>query len=121
KPEQLTECKVTIMEKIRQMEEKIRQDREQETVSVIQLRSKLDNTARQLSRRRMTRLYGWFAFLAPLITILRKAGRSLLHACTRPFSQIHRLHLLVLRPVHTDSPLPSHSGSDKNPVRPAIS
>ncbi|EOT3937914.1 relaxase, partial [Escherichia coli] len=120
KPEQQTACKETIMEKILQLEEKIRLERQQETVSIIQLRRKLDNTARQLSRRRATRLYGWFAFLTPLITLLRKAGRSLLHTCTRPFSQIHHLHMLIPRSVHTDNARPSHPGINRNPARPAI-
>ncbi|WP_097421489.1 relaxase/mobilization nuclease domain-containing protein [Escherichia coli] len=104
KPEQQTVCKEMILEKIIQLEEKIRLERQQETVSIIQLRRKLDNTARQLSRRRATRLYGWFAFLNPLITLLRKAGRSLLHTCPRPFGQIHLLHLLVPHSVHKDTP-----------------
>ncbi|MGQ7159013.1 relaxase/mobilization nuclease domain-containing protein, partial [Escherichia coli] len=42
----------TIMEKIHQLEEKIRLERQQETVGIIQLRSKLHNTARQIPHRR---------------------------------------------------------------------
>ncbi|HII0361848.1 TPA: relaxase/mobilization nuclease domain-containing protein, partial [Klebsiella pneumoniae] len=51
----------TILEKILQLEEKMRQERQQETVSVIKLRSKLHNTARQIPRQR--RLYSWLVLL----------------------------------------------------------
>ncbi|HCQ9307579.1 TPA: relaxase/mobilization nuclease domain-containing protein, partial [Klebsiella pneumoniae] len=51
----------TILEKIHQLEEKIRLERQQETVGIIQLRSKLHNTTRQIPRQR--RLKAWLLLL----------------------------------------------------------
>ena len=87
----------TILEKILQLEEKIRLERQQETVSVIQLRSKLHNTARQIPRQR--RLYSWLVFLGHIVALLRRRGMSLLHATAHPFHQILHLHLLT--PCHS--------------------
>ena len=87
----------TILEKILQLEEKIRLERQQETVSVIQLRSKLHNTARQIPRQR--RLYSWLVFLGHIVALLRRRGMSLLHATAHPFYQILHLHLLT--PCHS--------------------
>ncbi|CDL62397.1 TPA: relaxase/mobilization nuclease domain-containing protein [Klebsiella pneumoniae] len=83
----------TILEKILQLEEKMRQERQQETVSVIQLRSKLHNTARQIPRQR--RLYSWLGLLGHIVALLRRRGMSLLHATAHPFHQILHLHLLT--------------------------
>ncbi|HBR0026523.1 TPA: relaxase/mobilization nuclease domain-containing protein [Klebsiella aerogenes] len=87
----------TILEKILQLEEKIRLERQQETVSVIQLRSKLHNTARQIPRQR--RLYSWLLLLGHIVALLRRRGMSLLHATAHPFQQILHLHLLT--PCHS--------------------
>lgn len=83
----------TILEKILQLEEKMRQERQQETVSVIKLRSKLHNTARQIPRQR--RLYSWLVLLGHIVALLRRRGMSLLHATAHPFHQILHLHLLT--------------------------
>ncbi|EHH7568980.1 relaxase/mobilization nuclease domain-containing protein, partial [Escherichia coli] len=87
----------TILEKIHQLEEKIRLERQQETVGVIQLRSKLHNTARQIPRQR--RLHSWLVLLGHIVALLRRRGISLLHATAHPFHQILHLHLLT--PCHS--------------------
>lgn len=87
----------TILEKILQLEEKIRLERQQETVGVIQLRSKLHNTARQIPRQR--RLHSWLVLLGHIVALLRRRGMSLLHATAHPFHQILHLHLLT--PCHS--------------------
>ena len=87
----------TILEKILQLEEKIRLERQQETVRVIQLRSKLHNTARQIPRQR--RLHSWLVLLGHIVALLRRRGMSLLHATAHPFHQILHLHLLT--PCHS--------------------
>ena len=83
----------TILEKILQLEEKIRLERQQETVGVIQLRSKLHNTTRQIPRQR--RLKVWLLLLNQIVVLLRRRGMSLLHATTHPFRKILHLHLLA--------------------------
>ena len=87
----------TILEKIHQLEEKIRLERQQETVGIIQLRSNLHNTARQIPRQR--RLYSWLVLLVHIVALLRRRGMSLLHATAHPFHQI--LHLHILTPCHS--------------------
>ncbi|EAY0882705.1 relaxase, partial [Salmonella enterica] len=87
----------TILEKIHQLEEKIRLERQQETVGIIQLRSKLHNIARQIPRQR--RLYSWLVLLVHIVALLRRRGMSLLHATAHPFHQI--LHLHILTPCHS--------------------
>jgi len=87
----------TILEKIHQLEEKIRLERQQATVGIIQLRSKLHNTARQIPRPR--RLYSWLVLLVHLVALLSRRGMSLLHATAHPFHQI--LHLHILTPCHS--------------------
>jgi len=83
----------TILEKIHQLEEKIRLERQQETVGIIQLRSKLHNTTRQIPRQR--RLKVWLLLLNQIVVLLRRRGMSLLHATTHPFRKILHLHLLA--------------------------
>lgn len=96
-PEEQAANRETILEKILQLEEKIRQERQQETVDIIQLRSKLHNTARQIPRQR--RLHAWLVVLGHLVALLRRTGLSLLHATAHPFHQILHLHLLT--PCHS--------------------
>lgn len=96
-PEERVANRETVLEKILQLEEKIRLERQQETVSVIQLRSKLHNTARQIPRQR--RLYSWLVLLGHIAALLRRRGMSLLHTTAHSFHQILHLHLLT----------PSHS------------
>ncbi|HHA4498484.1 TPA: relaxase/mobilization nuclease domain-containing protein [Escherichia coli] len=93
----------TILEKIHQLEEKIRLERQQETVGVIQLRSKLHNTARQIPRQR--RLHSWLVLLGHIVALLRRRGMSLLHATAHPFHQILHLHLLTPRHSMTTNPI----------------
>ena len=96
-PEEQAANRETILEKILQLEEKIRLERQQETVGIIQLRSKLHNIACQIPRQR--RLYSWLVFLGHIVALLRRRGMSLLHATAHPFHQILHLHLLT--PCHS--------------------
>ena len=105
----------TILEKILQLEEKIRLERQQETVSVIQLRSKLHNTARQIPRQR--RLYSWLVLLGHIVALLRRKGMSLLHATAHPFHQILHLHLLI--PCHSMTTNPAKEQLVTNNHHPA--
>ena len=105
----------TILEKILQLEEKIRLERQQETVGIIQLRSKLHNTARQIPRQR--RLYSWLVFLGHIVALLRRRGMSLLHATAHPFHQILLLHLLI--PCHSMTTNPAKEQLVTNNHHPA--
>lgn len=96
-PEEQTVNRETILEKIHQLEEKIRLERQQDKVGIIQLRSKLHNTTRLIPRQR--RLYSWLVLLGHFVALLRRRGMSLLHATGRPFHQI--LHLYLLTPCHS--------------------
>lgn len=93
----------TILEKIHQLEEKIRLERQQETVGIIQLRSKLYNTTGQILLQR--RLKVWLLLLNQIVVLLKPRGLSLLHATTHPFRKILHLHLLAPVPfTATHSP-----------------
>ncbi|HAZ7269292.1 TPA: relaxase/mobilization nuclease domain-containing protein [Escherichia coli] len=93
----------TILEKIHQLEEKIRLERQQETVGIIQLRSKLYNTTGQIPLQR--RLKVWLLLLNQIVVLLKPRGLSLLHATTHPFRKILHLHLLAPVPfTATHSP-----------------
>lgn len=93
----------TILEKIHQLEEKIRLEKQQETVGIIQLRSKLYNTTGQIPLQR--RLKVWLLLLNQIVVLLKPRGLSLLHATTHPFRKILHLHLLAPVPfTATHSP-----------------
>ncbi|ELW6261734.1 relaxase/mobilization nuclease domain-containing protein, partial [Escherichia coli] len=106
----------TILEKIHQLEEKIRLERQQETAGIIQLRSKLHNTARQIPRQR--RLHTWLVVLGHLVVLLRRTGWSLLHATARPFRRILHLHLLTPVPVTASHSLQEQSVSNNQHLIP---
>ena len=114
-PEEQAANRETILEKILQLEEKIRLERQQETVGVIQLRSKLHNTARQIPRQR--RLHSWLVLLGHIVALLRRRGMSLLHATAHPFHQILHLHLLT--PCHSMTTNPIKEQLVKNNPHPA--
>ncbi|EGT4448287.1 relaxase [Cronobacter malonaticus] len=114
-PEEQATNRETILEKILQLEKKIRLERQQETVGVIQLRSKLHNTARQIPRQR--RLHSWLVLLGHIVALLRRRGMSLLHATAHPFHQILHLHLLT--PCHSMTTNPIKEQSVKNNPHPA--
>ena len=114
-PEEQAANRETILEKILQLEEKIRVERQQETVGVIQLRSKLHNTARQIPRQR--RLHSWLVLLGHIVALLRRRGMSLLHATAHPFHQILHLHLLT--PCHSMTTNPIKEQLVKNNPHPA--
>ncbi|EMH2837405.1 relaxase/mobilization nuclease domain-containing protein [Escherichia coli] len=114
-PEEQAANRETILEKILQLEEKIRLERQQETVGIIQLRSKLHNTARQIPRQR--RLHSWLVLLGHIVALLRRRGMSLLHATAHPFHQILHLHLLT--PCHPMTTNPIKKQLVKNNPHPA--
>ncbi|MDM3002756.1 relaxase/mobilization nuclease domain-containing protein [Citrobacter sp. CK188] len=97
----------TILKKIHQLEEKIRLERQQETVGIIQLRSKLHNTTRQIPRQR--RLKAWLLLLSQIVVLLRRRGMSLLHATTHPLRNILHLHLLTPAPFTASHSLQEQS------------
>lgn len=106
-PEEQVANRETILEKILQLEEKIRLERQQETVRVIQLRSRLHNTARQIPHQR--RLYSWLVLLGHIVVLLRRRGMSLLHATTHPLRNILHLHLLTPVPFTASHSLQEQS------------
>ncbi|ELE5728484.1 relaxase/mobilization nuclease domain-containing protein [Salmonella enterica] len=112
KPEEQTVKRETILEKIHKIEEKIRQERQQEAVDIIQLRSKLHNRTRQIPRQR--RLKAWLLLLSHIVVLLRRRGLSLLHATTHPFRQILHLHLLAPVPFIAGHSLQEQSVSNNH-------
>ncbi|HAW8298179.1 TPA: relaxase/mobilization nuclease domain-containing protein [Escherichia coli] len=106
----------TILEKIHQLEEKIRLERQQETVGIIQLRSRLHNTARKIPRQR--RLYSWLVLLGHIVVLFRRRGMSLLHATIHPFRRILHLHLLTPVPVTASYSLQEQSVSNYQHLTP---
>ena len=106
----------TILEKIHQLEEKIRLERQLETVSVIQLRSKLHNTTRQIFHQR--RLKAWLLLLSQIVVLLRRRGLSLLHATTHPLRKILHLHLLMPVPFTAGHSLQEQAVSNNQHLTP---
>nr|WP_228066188.1 relaxase/mobilization nuclease domain-containing protein [Superficieibacter sp. 1612_C1] len=117
-PEEQAVNRETILEKILQLEEKIRLERQQETVGIIQLRSKLHNTARQIPRQR--RLHAWLVVLSHLVVLLRRMGLSLLHDTAHPFHQILHLHLLTPNYFREKTPLKEQSVRKNHSRQPQI-
>ncbi|HHD7213727.1 TPA: relaxase/mobilization nuclease domain-containing protein [Citrobacter freundii] len=115
-PEEQVANRETILEKIHQLEEKIRLERQQQTVSVIQLRSKLHNTTRQIPRQR--HLKAWLLLLSQIVVLLRRKGLSLLHATTHPFRKILHLHLLAPIPFTAGHSLQEQSVSNNQHLTP---
>ncbi|ECJ9947888.1 relaxase/mobilization nuclease domain-containing protein [Salmonella enterica] len=116
KSEEQAANRETILEKIHQLDEKIRLERQLETVSVIQLRSKLYNTTRQIPRQR--RLKVWLLLLSQIVVLLRRRGLSLLHATTHPFRKILYLHLLAPVPFTAGNSLQEQSVSNNQNLTP---
>ncbi|HID6670980.1 TPA: relaxase/mobilization nuclease domain-containing protein [Escherichia coli] len=115
-PEERIANRETILEKIHQLEEKIRLERQQETVGIIQLRSRLHNTARKIPRQR--RLYSWLVLLGHIVVLLRRRGMSLLHAAIHPFRRILHLHLLTPVPIAAPYSLQEQSVSNSQHLTP---
>ncbi|EHH5004093.1 TPA: relaxase/mobilization nuclease domain-containing protein [Escherichia coli] len=115
-PEEQAANRETILEKILQLEEKIRLERQQETVGVIQLRSKLHNTTRQIPRQR--RLKAWLLLLSQIVVLLRRKGLSLLHATIHHFRKILHLHLLEPIPFTAGHSLQEQSVSNNQHLTP---
>ena len=115
-PEEQAANRETILEKILQLEEKIRLERQQETVGVIQLRCKLHNTTRQIPRQR--RLKAWLLLLSQIVVLLRRKGLSLLHATIHHFRKILHLHLLEPIPFTAGHSLQEQSVSNNQHLTP---
>ena len=106
----------TILEKIHQLEEKIRLERQKETVGIIQLKSKLHNTTRQIPLQR--RLKAWLLLLSQIVVLLKRRGMSLLHATIHPFRRILHLHLLTPVPIAAPYSLQEQSVSNSQHLTP---
>lgn len=106
----------TILAKIHQLEGKIRMERQKETVGIIQLKSKLHNTTRQIPLQR--RLKAWLLLLSQIVVLLKRRGMSLLHATTHPLRKILHLHLLTPVPFKADHSLQEQSVSNNRHLIP---
>ncbi|EMV7411595.1 relaxase, partial [Enterobacter soli] len=94
-PEVQTVNKETILEKIRQLEIKIQEERQNDLIVALQLQSELHNTSRRIVRQRQNRIMAWLPFIPSLAALLRQWGLSLLHIAAQPFRHIRHLHLLT--------------------------
>ncbi|EBP0140901.1 relaxase [Salmonella enterica] len=97
-PEAQHPSRETILDKLLQLDEQVRNERENELAHTIQLNQKLRFTAHQISRQHQSHFQVWLPFLSRLIQLLRQLGSSLLYATSRPFRQIYHLHLLAHNP-----------------------
>ncbi|ENF6885194.1 TPA: relaxase/mobilization nuclease domain-containing protein [Escherichia coli] len=101
-PEAQHPSRETILDKLLQLDEQIRNERENEFAHTIQLNQKLRFTTHQISRQHQSHFQVWLPFLSRLIHLLRQLGSSLLYATARPFRQIYHLHLLAPFPWPVD-------------------
>lgn len=100
-PEAQHPSRETILDKLLQLDEQIRNERENELAYTIQLNPKLRFAADQISRQHQSH-YQWLPVLSRLIHLLRKMGSSLLYTTSRPFRQIYHLYLLASSPEPVD-------------------
>ncbi|HFZ1323613.1 TPA: relaxase/mobilization nuclease domain-containing protein [Klebsiella aerogenes] len=101
-PEAQHPSRETILDKLLQLDEQIRNERENELAHTIQLNQKLRFTAHQISRQHQSHFQVWLPFLSRLIHLIRQLGGSLLYATARPFRQIYHLYLLASSPEPVD-------------------
>lgn len=101
-PEAQHPSRETILDKLLQLDEQIRNERENELAHTIQLNQKLRFTAHQISRQHQSHFQVWLQFLSRLIHLIRQLGGSLLYATARPFRQIYHLYLLASSPEPVD-------------------
>ncbi|HIB5830763.1 TPA: relaxase/mobilization nuclease domain-containing protein [Escherichia coli] len=101
-PEAQHPSRETILDKLLQLDEQIRNERENELAHTIQLNQKLRFTAHQISRQHQSHFQVWLPCLSRLIHLLRQLGGSLLYATARPFRQIYHLYLLASSPEPVD-------------------
>ncbi|EOZ4483543.1 relaxase/mobilization nuclease domain-containing protein [Salmonella enterica subsp. diarizonae] len=111
-PEAQHPSRETILDKLLQLDEQVRNERENELAHTIQLNQKLRFTAHQISRQHQSHFQVWLPFLSRLIQLLRQLGSSLLYATSRPFRQIYHLHLLAHNPESFEK-LPSEQSVSK--------
>jgi hypothetical protein len=101
-PEAQHPSRETILDKLLQLDEQIRNERENELGYTFQLNQKLRFAAHQISRQHQSHYQMWLPVLSRFIHLLRKLGSSLLYATARPFRQIYHLHLLASSPEPVD-------------------
>lgn len=101
-PEAQHPSRETILDKLLQLDEQIRNERENELAYTIQLNPKLRFAAHQISRQHQSHYQMWLPVLSRLIHLLRKIGSSLLYTTSRPFRQIYHLYLLASSPEPVD-------------------
>lgn len=101
-PEAQHPSRETILDKLLQLDEQVRNERENELAHTIQLNKRLRFTAHQISRQHQSHFQMWLPFLSRFIQLLRQLGSSLLYATARPFRQIYHLHLLASSPEPGD-------------------
>ncbi|HCM4479935.1 TPA: relaxase, partial [Salmonella enterica subsp. enterica serovar Java] len=119
-PEVQTVNKETILEKIRQLEIKIKEERQNDLIVALQLQAELHNTSRRIVRQRQNRIMAWLPFIPPLAALLRQWGLSLLHIVAHPFRHIRHLHLLTAVFAPAGKALREQSVSDKTHQAPQI-
>ncbi|AUU09568.1 relaxase/mobilization nuclease domain-containing protein [Serratia marcescens] len=108
----------TILDKLLQLDEQVRNERENELAQTIQLNQKLRFTAHQISRQHQSHFQMWLPFLSKLIQLLRQLDSSLLYATARPFRQIYHLHLLAHNPESFDKQFSEQSVSKTHSYKP---
>lgn len=101
-PEAHHPSRETILDKLLQLDEQVRNERVNELAHTIQLSQKLRFTTHKISRQHQSHFQVWLPFLSRLIQLLRQLGSSLLYATARPFRQIYHLHLLAPFPRPVD-------------------
>lgn len=117
-PEAQHPSRETILDKLLQLDEQIRNERENELAHTIQLNQKLRFTAHQISRQHQSHFQVWLPFLSRLIHLLRQLGGSLLYATARPFRQIYHLYLLASSPEPVDKTYSEQLVSNVSNYRP---
>ncbi|MEB8269162.1 relaxase/mobilization nuclease domain-containing protein [Klebsiella grimontii] len=117
-PEAQHPSRETILDKLLQLDEQIRNERENELAHTIQLNQKLRFTAHQISRQHQSHFQVWLPFLSRLIHLLRQLGGSLLYATARPFRQIYHLYLLASSPEPVDKRYSEQSVSNESNYKP---
>lgn len=117
-PEAQHPSRETILDKLLQLDEQIRNERENELAHTIQLNQKLRFTAHQISRQHQSHFQVWLPFLSRLIHLLRQLGGSLLYATARPFRQIYHLYLLASSPEPVDKRYSEQSVSKESNYKP---
>ncbi|EMR8987671.1 TPA_asm: relaxase/mobilization nuclease domain-containing protein [Salmonella enterica subsp. enterica serovar Newport] len=113
--------KETILEKIRELEIKIQEERQNELIAALQLQAELRNTSCRIIRQRQGWMMAWLPFIPSLAALLRQWGLSLLYIAAHPFRHIRHLHLLTPFFAPSGKALQKQSFIDKPCQAPQIS